>query len=277
MSTTDGATVNAAQDPAGANALVASLTTDVAAEADEAPVLADAADPHVRLPGGLLNLDGSIERVAVVRELNGEDEEALARVGTTWGRAMDVILQRGVESVGDAPASKDLLDRLLAGDRDALVVAIRRVTFGDEINLAGVRCPSCRAEQDVVLLCSEVPIKALEDSEPRTFTLDLPSAKQPAQVALPTGEVQRAVMTSEDQNYARLNTILLSKCVKSIGGVPALGESTAKNLKMRDREALIEAILERSPGPRLGEVKRPCVECQEDIPLPLTLAVLFRL
>ena len=46
---------------------------------------------------------------------------------------------------------------------------------------------------------------------------------------------------------------------------------------MADREKLIAEIVEKNPGPRLGEVKKACQACGEDMETPLSLAALFRL
>jgi len=96
-------------------------------------------------------------------------------------------------------------------------------------------------------------------------------------VGLPTGVTQRRLLENNDKNSAELNTILLAGCVASINGSPSIGASTVLKLSWKDREAIVQEILERNPGPRLGEVKKACEACGEDIPMPLTLAALFRI
>ena len=56
-----------------------------------------------------------------------------------------------------------------------------------------------------------------------------------------------------------------------------MGASTVLNLGMQDRSKIVEEIINRNPGPRLGEVKKTCKACGEDIALPLSLVDLFRL
>jgi hypothetical protein len=46
---------------------------------------------------------------------------------------------------------------------------------------------------------------------------------------------------------------------------------------MADRTKIVDEIIKRNPGPRLGEVKKACQACGEDILLPLSLLDLFRL
>jgi hypothetical protein len=84
-------------------------------------------------------------------------------------------------------------------------------------------------------------------------------------------------MDNIDKTAAEVNTILLSGCITSINGAPSVGARTALSLGMADRNKIIDEILNRNPGPRLGEVKKTCQACGEDIPLPLSLTDLFRL
>jgi hypothetical protein len=233
-------------------------------------------DSSVSLPGGFISGDGSLVKYAEVRELNGVDEEAIAKAGSV-GKALMVMLQRGLVSLGTTPATKDDLDKLLSGDRDAILIGIRRITFGDEIEL-GFECSACKAELSIDIdLRTDVPSVSLDDPiEGRTFTY-VSKKNGEIKVSLPTGFTQRKLLENSDKNRSELNTILLSGCVDSIGGVPSTGAASVLKLGMKDREDLITEIINRSPGPRLGEVKTTCEACGEDIPLPLSLADLFRL
>ncbi|MDB4897397.1 MAG: hypothetical protein JWN15_3659 [Firmicutes bacterium] len=267
--------INGASNPEAATA-AADTALAAASAPTNAPVIHDVPDCNVTLPAGLLDVHGGLTTDAIVRELTGEDEEAIARAGNSVARLMDVILQRGVESIGGKPVDRDTLDRLLAGDRDALLVGIRIATFGPDVALESVRCPSCQKDQNVVIdLEKDVPVKALEDPRQRKFEVELRRGRK-AYIALPTGETQRAIAASEDQNYVVLNNILLRKCVTDIGSTPVISDEQIKKLGVADRDTIIKALMERTVGPRLQEVTRPCEACDEVIPLPLSLAGLFQ-
>ena len=94
---------------------------------------------------------------------------------------------------------------------------------------------------------------------------------------LPNGIVQKKLMENMDKTSAEINTLLLSGCIVTINGSPSVGASTALSLSMADRAKIIDQILEKNPGPRLGEVKKACKACGEDMDLPLSLVDLFRL
>ncbi|NBW10255.1 MAG: hypothetical protein EBR82_19725 [Caulobacteraceae bacterium] len=231
---------------------------------------------EVILPGGFISEDGSVIKYAEVRELNGIDEEAISKAGSV-GRALAAMLQRGVVSIGTNPVTKSEIDSLLSGDRDALLLGIRRVTFGDTIEFE-FPCPHCKTDLDVIVdLVEDIPVKSLDDPiNGRTFTYT--SKKHGIiEVSLPTGVVQKKLIENSDKTVSELNTILLGGCIRSINGNPSLGATSALNLGMVDREAIVNEIIANNPGPRLGEVKTTCEACGEEIPMPLSLADLFRL
>lgn len=231
---------------------------------------------EVSLPGGFINREGSLVKYAEVRELNGMDEEAIAKAGSS-SRALLVMLQRGLVSVGSEQANKQDLDSLLSGDRDALLIGIRKITFGTEAEFS-LTCPHCKTDLDVTVdLDEDIPYRELEDPiNGRIFEYE--SKKSGIiRCALPNGSTQRKLMENTDKTLAELNTILLAGCVLSVNGQTSLGASTVLKLGMADREALIQEIIKRNPGPRLGEVSTHCEACGEEIPMPLALTDLFRL
>jgi hypothetical protein len=230
---------------------------------------------EVLLPGGFIQADGSIVKYAEVRELTGVDEEIIAKSGSV-GRALNVMIQRGLVSIGSEPAKKEDIDNLLSGDRDTILLGIRRVTFGEEV-VFSVTCPACATALDVTVdVTKDIPVKTLEDPvNDRYFTFA--SKMGEIEVALPTGALQKKLMENTDKTVAELNTMLLAGCVKRINGQPSLGASSVLKLGMSDREKLIQEILTRNPGPRFGEVKTACEACGLEIPMPIGLADLFRL
>ena len=231
---------------------------------------------EVVLPGGFIAGDGSVVKTVEVRELNGMDEEAISRAGSV-GRALLVMLQRGLVSIGLDKVQKDDIDALLGGDRDAILIGIRRLTFGEDVKF-NFPCPHCSSDLDVTVdLSKDIPVKELEDPISDRKFIYKSSTKGDIVVGLPTGSTQKKLLENSDKTVAELNTILLSGCVQSIDGFPSVGASAVLQLGMADREKIIAEIIDRNPGPRLGEVSTTCEACGEDIPMPLSLADLFRL
>lgn len=229
--------------------------------------------PEITLPGGFIDGEELIKTVEV-RELNGVDEEAIAKASTT-GKALNVLLQRGLVKVGSRDAKKEDFDNLLSGDRDAILIGIRRITFGDTLDFT-INCLSCGENQEVSIdLGSDIPVKTLDDPiADRTWLVETKQGF--AAVSLPTGITQKKLLENADKTTAEINTLLLSGCVLSVNDIPSMGASTVLRLGMADRSKIIDQILEKNPGPRLGEVSKVCKACGETIALPLSLVDLFR-
>lgn len=229
----------------------------------------------VRLPGGFERMPGVFDYDVEVRELTGEDEEVLAKTNSI-GKALMTIINRATVKIGDEPATTEMIDHLLAGDREAVLLQIRKATYGSTEEFR-ITCRTCGEEQQVTVdLDKDVPIKELESPQDRYWTMQLRCGE--AQLRLPTGSVQRKVANAGDgKTIAELNTVIIGECLTQIGDMPSLGVSTARSLGLADRSAVVKAIADRSPGPQLGEVVKKCENCSSDMPVGLNLALLFRL
>ena len=219
--------------------------------------------------------NGKVVKHVEVRELNGADEEELAKA-TTPNRLLQVVFAKGLVSLGNSPAYSEDLDTMLSGDRDAIILGIRCATFGKDLTYS-VTCPKCLEEHEVIIdLIKDVKTSTLNDPViDKIFTVAIKHGE--AVVTLPNGITNKKLLDAEDKTTAELMTIILSGCLVSINGTPSLGVQTALNLGILDRETIISEIYKRTPGPRLGEVKKACKACGNEIPLPLSLASLFRI
>jgi hypothetical protein len=271
-------TINASESPQLANKLLQDVNNFVNQEVmGSIPevVIPSLPDTTVTLTAGFLDpLEGTVAMTAEVRELTGADEEAIAKLSDP-GKALLAILERATVSVGNEPATKQILGSLLAGDREALLLAIRKATFGSEIEVNTV-CDKCPELQIFKIdLNKDVEVKTLEDPiKDRRFTVELKAGL--AKVNLPTGDVQTQIINATDKNSAELDTMLLASCVTEIGDQPVLSPNRIRSLGITDRRLLLDEIASRNPGPQLSEIKKACGTCGQEVYLPLTLAELFR-
>ena len=273
--TTD-TTINAAQSPELANKLAAEAMSSANQETAKSSIKVKMdlpPDTEVELPAGLLDpITGHISKTAEVRELTGADEEAISRI-LDPGKAMLAILDRAVVSIGEEDGSKDIVDLLLSGDREMLLLAIRKVTFGAEVKLGPGPCPSCAEDQIFTLdLDKDVPIKVLEGD--REFFVDCKIGK--VLVRYPSGSTQKDLINSATKTSAELDSIMLKHCVLQVNGQDIIDPNFSKTLGMKDRRTILEEIGKRNPGPQLHLLKSTCSFCGSEVPLPLTLADLFR-
>lgn len=246
-------------------------------EVEEVP-LPLASDGIVDLPGGWISPTGEVCRKAVIRELSGADEEALSRA-TRKGGVFDPVLflntalERGLVSIDGHQATPEMRNSLLIGDRDAILMAVRIATYGSDYE-AGVKCPQCAYEGDVVFeLDRDVEYRTID--APRWWW-DVPLRNgRSAKAHLVTVVDQQVGLKEESRTAAEVDTIIMSRVVESVDGVPVLGPQSLLQASAGDRRAISRWLVENQPGPKLGEVKGCCPACKTDFPYPLSLPALF--
>lgn len=260
---------------AGANA---ALANDLVQQATAEPVSSGAtvtapSDNLVTLPGGYIS-NGEVIKTAEVRELTGRDEEAIARSAGT-PRLFSSILSRAVVSIGGTPANEEMLDSLLSGDRDALLLGIYRMTFGTVAEVQAW-CGGCREAKTVGIdTYSDIKTKTLVDSiEDRNFIVK--GKKSEYLVTLPTGVTSKLLAADPDRNYAENLTILLEQTVLQIDGRPSLGKFQIQNLGIVDRNKIATKIAERNPGPQFEDITVTCPDCESEVMVPINLGTLFQ-
>jgi hypothetical protein len=268
--------IDAAENPALAEQMINTIMADVETSAPQSETvsvtLEEPEDLVFELPGGYLNFQGDVLQEAEVRELTGRDEEALSRLKASE-KILQEILQRGVVRVGNAKPDEEVLDGLLSGDRDYLLLRIFVATFGRTLT-ARPFCPRCQQihEEDIDLL-RDVEVRKLSSPYDRRFTVEI--SKGEVVVDLPTGVVQRKMISAIDRSVAELSSVLLENTVAQINGVPILSPGQVLDLPIRDRRTISEAIIERNPGPQMQDIEVTC-ECGMELEVPLSLAALFQ-
>lgn len=270
------------------NDQVMDLDSAVAMTEDEAPQLGAPPRLNYTLPGGFLDDDGVVQTAVIVRELTGVDEEALEaplKAASSKVNPYDFYeqaIKRATVRIGNVTdIDDDVVHRLLIGDRDYLMVCIRRATYGDILE-GQVRCPACGGSSDVTINLeddTDIKIKRLPDGNKRTFTVPLRSGT--AEVRLATGGDQHDLGEDLNRSMAEMNTLLLSKCVMSINGQSTYEsalepEEIVRRLGSADRRTLLNFLAENQPGPKLREVKVPCATCGVDVDAPIDMATLLR-
>lgn len=249
-----------------------------ALQPSDTPMIDLPPDGSVVLPGGYIHPpDGKLYIEAEVRELNGVDEEALAKpeVTKSLGRFTQLLLQRGVTRVGpfDNP-NNTILGSLLVGDRDQLLIAIRMATYGPSLELS-VECPACAEKLDLQYdLDKDIPIKKMEDPFDRSFVY-VAKGGQKIKATLAVGVDQEAILNAGNKTVPELNTLLLSRCLTDDAGVP-LGVEGVRALGIHDRRELLKQVTTKQPGPAYQSMEVTCPVCAKEFPLSLTLYDLFR-
>ena len=272
-------TINAAQNPDLANDILAQVMSTLPDEATETTpevvaAVIDDDDLIFDLPGGYISPMGSVEVEAEVRELTGRDEERIAKA-TTAAKAINAILQSGTVRIGAEQPTEDLLDGMLTGDRDYLLMRIFAATFGSDVTTYRV-CGSCGTESEVTVdLLTDVQVKRLATPQDRYFTVPI-SKGRTAYCELPTGQTQKRILSATDKSVPELSTMLLAATLTRIDDMDILGPGQVLDLPVRDRRKIADEIASRTPGPDLQGVKVACPSCEEEMEVAVSLTSLFQ-
>lgn len=246
----------------------------------DAPKMEQPDDGKVSLTFGLLNGD-DYETEAEVRELNGADEEALAKF-TNMVDLADAILSRAVVRIGsvvlsDLPPSErqTTLGPLLAGDRELLFLGIIATTYGDKREVPFV-CPHCEMQNEVDVIISE-DFKP-EVKEPIKPTYEFTTSKGEVIVyRLANGFDQLSLSRKKGLTVAQANSSILHDCILSVDGMPPFSPMEfVLNMGMKDRRELLARMEDAQPGVDMG-LSLNCPNCGEDVKLLVSWEDIFRL
>ncbi len=264
-------TIRAAENPQLVNDLIDKAMTT--APVDE-PKITPPSKNVVNLPGGLVLPTGEVLRTAEVRELTGRDEEAISKAPNV-GKAIMTLVDRGVVKIGAHPVDDKMLNNLLAGDRDAILIGIFKATFGNTAEIPSY-CAGCADIKTATIDVDEdIETKTLADPiNDQVFTVQGKSGE--IVVRLPNGAVQRELIENAEKTEAELSTILLERTVVSINGSPVLGKNQVQNLSIVDRRKVIDEIDARVPGPKLNSLTIDCPDCGGKVVVPINFGTLFR-
>lgn len=256
------------------NDVIEQVLNSTVEEPPQVVILTPPSDTTVNLPAGYITASGEVARTAEVRELTGRDEELIGKGGGAI-KAYATILRQATVSIGGEPVTDQILDSLIIGDRDALVLGIYRATFGNEVELPGF-CAQCADFKNVAVnIDRDVPVKVLVDPvEDRTFEVEGKNHK--FLVTLPTGVIQKEIASINESNNGEKNTLLLKNTILEIDGKPVLGKAQIQNLGIVDRNKVAMELANRLPGPQFEDLNLPCDKCDGEVVVPFNLGALFR-
>jgi hypothetical protein len=203
----------------------------------------------VALPGGLILDDRHRLESAVLRPLTGRDEEWLAAHPTTPSAiAVTRILTSCLVRIGDSKPTEKLVQRLLVGDRDFLILQLRRITLGNEFQVV-FPCSKCGNKMDVLFGADAVPVTVRPQTRAEySIQLGLGGKGSAVRFRLPCGADQEAVVRLEPE---RAVDLLLDRCILGNDG---------GSLSSAEREAVGEAMEELAPQVDL-DLDLACPDC----------------
>lgn len=212
------------------------------------------------LPCGFLSPDGELITEVKVREITGVEEDLLAAKNISGGKKLTQLLGNCLEQLGpmtDKPFLQRAARELTVGDRSYLMLAIRRVTLGDDFPFED-SCTECEAKSLFVVNLGTLTTRKMPDAKKRIFTEKLPSGKT-ARFHIMTGKDEES-LAKIDANDKMSVSILIR--VDTIDDAPVTLE-VIKSLSMKDRNFLRERFNEVEGGVETS-VELSCPNCGAD-------------
>jgi hypothetical protein len=174
----------------------------------------------VKLSGGFW-LDDECHREAELRPFTGNDEAFLLEVGDMLllAQRTTAILVRCLIRMGPiSPITTEVVQSLTVGDREKLLLHLRRLTLGDRLQCV-LNCPNsdCAEKVDLDLRVSDL----LLPPYPYTQALHETAIKEKETVyrvrfRLPNGGDQEAIATLAQSDPQAASDVLLRRCVKQV-------------------------------------------------------------
>jgi len=221
---------------------------------------------EINLPMGL-SVDGQWCRNVWLKPLTGHEEEFLLQEGACLPAAARVtqLLTRCVRRLGPLePVGADTLRRLSVGDREALLLHLRRLALGERVCCL-LSCPSCAKKMDLDLQIHELLLPAYAEAKSsHRATISEGGDTYHVTFRLPNGEDQEAVAELAADSVESAAAVLLQRCIQEI--VPASGEQIAGTpaivlhelpQKMAELDPQAEVLLDLT-----------CPECQTNFVVP---------
>ncbi|HEX3151328.1 MAG TPA: hypothetical protein VHR66_24835 [Gemmataceae bacterium] len=214
---------------------------------------------EVELPGGLIDASGRRLARAELRPLTGAEEDWVAtHPGIPNAAAVTGVLNACLVRFDDSSVDRELVKRLLVGDRDYLMLQLRCITLGDQFR-AVIHCPACSAKMDVDFAVHDIPI----EPRPRASAMHtLERDGRTLQFRLPTGSDQEAVINLDLPDAI---DALMGRCLIDDGGIPLTAE---------DRTAMIDAMDCLAPQVDV-ELNLTCPECGHGFVTPFDTTAFF--
>jgi hypothetical protein len=192
----------------------------------------------VELPCGYIH-SNELHSVALVKEMGGEEEDLIVGKGPTVSRMNQIIANCLVKlgTITDRHILRMAAEQLVAQDRMAIIIALRRITVGDFWECE-ILCPKegCNCKMHTTLDLRNVSIVPMKDRMLRNNELTLPKSGK---------VVKWHVMKSEDEQWLAdaakkkedLLTLQLMSRTDEVDGV-----KLDRKLKFKDARKILKSL-----------------------------------
>lgn len=219
------------------------------------------------LPGGYIDDQGVTHSEVELAPITGFEEELLDNIGPDACSASVVtaLLSRCMKRLGKlGPVTTSLVQSLLVGDREFLILKLRELTFGKKLN-AVLRCDdaNCAESMDVILNLDDFAPVA-KPINGRVFKFEVAGQEEPNDFAiefrLPTGADEEAAAGWLRGDAAAAVNRLLSRTILRVNDNVSINEQTVAGLPMRALKEIEDRMEELAPFISI-DLESACIEC----------------
>ncbi|HEX2570445.1 MAG TPA: hypothetical protein VH877_12880 [Polyangia bacterium] len=247
----------------------------------------------VTLPVGYPDEQGNLLREVHLRKMTGKEEAILAdaQLRQNGGKLISALLASCITGIeGMDKVGPQVARRLYSADRNYLLLELRRLTFGDQME-AHYRCPRCQSSTAVDEDLSTLEVRRIDDNAAATLEIrvTLKDGYKDNEghwhhefvFGLPTGEDEEVAAGRRDSNAARQRDALMARCLRQVGTldprkVQAMGVRILADLSMVDRRAIQKALDAAAPGPDMTRTVE-CKGCGDEFRTSLDMSQFFPL
>lgn len=246
------------------------------------------------LPVGYHNpVNGLVARKVTLRKMTGKEEVLMAdpSLQSNGGKLITALLTNCIIALeGVHPVDAAVVRQLTSADRNFLLLELRRLTFGDEME-ARYRCPYCPQAVSTSVLedLSTLEVKEMDDGDTGNIQVVIRDGYQDPDgnwhyelvFGLPTGADEEVAASRPENNAARQRDALLARCLTKVGEleekrIRAMGIRILADLSMGDRQLIQQTIDASAPGPDLIRTVQ-CIQCGEAFRTALDMSRFFSL
>lgn len=228
------------------------------------------------LPGGIWS-EGKRYQEVEVRALTGNDQEYLKSACKIHGQAewSTLTLTRCIKRIGPFNTiTPDLVKTLTLGDREAMLLHIRRMTFGDKLNCV-INCTNetCEGQIGIDINISDLLLPSYSHTlEQYQKTINSNGDNYIVDFRLPTGHDQEEIARKAKENTEAATIQLIQSCILKIN---INGKERAKIIPSLVYDEVFNSIDQLDPQAEIG-FRITCPECNTEFNTILDTGIYFR-
>ena len=220
---------------------------------------------------------GTVHKDFAIREINGSDEEAISKseIKSNGAKVIRTLLERCCERIGTINKSdvkpnawREIIQSLTVADQDIMLLRLRQISLGDELETE-YKCPDSNCKSDIKVLVDIEELEILPFQGDRVISFELPKGGldkdgnrvKKGKLRFPTGLDREVLDSVVRKNSGLANTMMLTRLITELEGTK-VHDDFVRNLSVKDRQYLMNLLKEHSYGINL-EVEVTCPSCME--------------